>query len=189
MIPQYLRIIPMNTLRLVLLCTFIMKITADGGYLEDCQNMTVTETNGHLGLKADCKTSAGSTQCSLLDLNDCYGADAGRIVPEDGGHFNDACFPQDCQLDGSTLMCRCYKHPQDVGGGHRASRIDTNELITSDNGIIKCFDHRATTPSNCTQIVQKSDASRARAPFLLDWARAVSAVLDSLHIPLMSGLV
>ncbi|KAI1082892.1 hypothetical protein F5B20DRAFT_530771 [Whalleya microplaca] len=154
----------MKVLRLLMLGAFVASTNADGGYNSNCKNIAVTVRNGHLALRADCKTNSGSTQCSLLDLNDCYGTDNGYVKPKDGGHFNDLCLPEKSRLDGSKLWNYCRKKKPGQNPGTRRTWIDTNELITSDNGTLKCFEHRATTPTDCAKI---SQASRAGVSWIL----------------------
>lgn len=44
-----------------------------GGYATSCKHMALVEQNKHTGLRAECQVGGNATQCSILDLNDCFG--------------------------------------------------------------------------------------------------------------------
>ncbi|KAI0165403.1 hypothetical protein GGR52DRAFT_558598 [Hypoxylon sp. FL1284] len=62
------------TIFLVLLGTFAVRVIADGGYSGNCNNVSLVDLgDAHIGLRAYCNAGASAHQCSILDLNYCYG--------------------------------------------------------------------------------------------------------------------
>ncbi|KAI1643662.1 uncharacterized protein F4817DRAFT_319545 [Daldinia loculata] len=147
----------------ILAGVFACHAIADGGYAKNCRNMTLVDLDDpHVGLKASCKVG-NKDQCSILDLWQCYGTDNGILKPQDKGNLPRC---RSCKLDGTVLECECRT---DRKGRHHTSSVDTNDLIVNDNGVLKCFGNRATTPDNCAQ-KQSSGCGSNRSLVTLGYA-------------------
>ncbi|KAI0886973.1 uncharacterized protein GGS22DRAFT_187053 [Annulohypoxylon maeteangense] len=134
----------------ILLGAFTSLASADGGYANYCRNATLVKVGNEAGLRAYCATASGDTQCSILSLDKCYGSDVGRMKPKDNGNLSKRCPFNFSELDGTTLKSRCYRTPLKKGSLVWTS-ADTNVLVAADDGVLKCFNHRATTPPNCKE--------------------------------------
>ncbi|KAI8961487.1 hypothetical protein F5Y11DRAFT_366714 [Daldinia sp. FL1419] len=155
----------MKAISVITACAFACHAVATGGYAKDCQNLTLVDMdNSHVGLRASCKV-ANKVQCSVLDLWQCYGLDDGVLKPQDKG---DLLRCRSCLLMNNTILeCQCRAHR---GGSHHPTSIDTNDLIINDGGVLKCFDNRATTPSDCAQKPKSMASSGIMSSFPLSYS-------------------
>ncbi|KAI1469156.1 uncharacterized protein F4812DRAFT_470251 [Daldinia caldariorum] len=137
----------------VLAGAFASYAIADGGYAKDCQDMTIVQSDEIFSLKASCKVG-NKSQCSVLDLWNCYETDDGILKPKDKGN-QPRC--KSCDLSGTMLECDC---PSSHRGHYVKSSIDTNDLIVNDQGVLKCFNKSA---DNCAQKPSKSGCGNNRS--------------------------
>lgn len=63
---------------------FAFKVEADGGYTKDCQNSTIVVVNDSISMRSYCKGPSATPQCSILNLNQCYGVDGRVVIPKQG---------------------------------------------------------------------------------------------------------
>ncbi|KAI1378091.1 hypothetical protein F4677DRAFT_458794 [Hypoxylon crocopeplum] len=164
----------MKVLQLILLGVFAYRVNADGGYANDCKNLTAVSISDSFALRAYCPATSGTPQCSILDLNDCYGTNDGTLVERSGGQFHNRCYARDCSLNGTELECRCATRPKH--NGLRNFTIDTNDLVINDHGTLRCFDHGASTPSDCAERPVYSGSSQTLPVCTWVYAFAVSLV-------------
>ncbi|KAI1097429.1 hypothetical protein F4804DRAFT_339203 [Jackrogersella minutella] len=123
----------------------------DPRYSHHCNNVSLINMDDRFGLRAYCPTSPGKDrQCSILDLDQCYGEVGDLIKPQDMGHLSQRCFF--CQIMETTLECRC--------GNKIRKQVNLDDLIVVDHSSLKCFNNRATTPPDCEQIALASKDNR-----------------------------
>ncbi|KAI1204742.1 uncharacterized protein F4807DRAFT_471795 [Annulohypoxylon truncatum] len=156
----------MKFLNFIILGSLATFTSADGGYASHCKNMTLVNENNQAGLRAYCEGSSGGSQCSILPLNLCYSSDAGIVKPQDRGDLSKRCPPKRAKLNSTILSSGCHKW------GSRKTHlmwtdVDTNELIISENGILKCFGNRALTPPDCEQRPAGSGTEGNDVPIVL----------------------
>lgn len=74
----------MNLHFLIIVSILALRSNAGGGYAANCNNISLVDTNGHTGLRAQCASTTGTDpQCSILDLNACYTYDNHDITPHE----------------------------------------------------------------------------------------------------------
>ncbi|KAI0892357.1 hypothetical protein F4806DRAFT_500041 [Annulohypoxylon nitens] len=155
----------MKFLNLALLCFCAYLVSADGGYAGHCKNITLVKLADELGLRAYCEASSGASQCNILSLDRCYGSDMGLIKSMDNGSMSKRCPLDRPHLNGTVLNTECHKFGSRKSAYVNTS-IDTNQLIISDNGILGCFENRATTPHDCAQRTMSSSTDISRIPIV-----------------------
>ncbi|KAI1391983.1 uncharacterized protein F4822DRAFT_441161 [Hypoxylon trugodes] len=117
-----------------------------GNLSSNCEHFALVMQNNHTGLRAQCQGHGNTTQCSILDLNDCFGyitANHG-FDPVDHGGFNRYMHPKTCRLE-SDLRLDC----QLLSDIHRRIFADLNRGVVNDEGWLKCFENKAVAPPDC----------------------------------------
>ncbi|KAI1453773.1 hypothetical protein F4805DRAFT_442446 [Annulohypoxylon moriforme] len=156
----------MKFLNSVFLIAFARLASAGGGYANNCKNMTLVSEDNGAGLRAYCSRGSYTPQCSILSLDQCYGSKDGVVVAQDKGAFSNWCPPRDCELNGTVLKSGCHVH-MPRKGPLTWSDVDTNDLIVSDNGILRCFDHWGSTLPGCEERPVGSGTEGKYAPIAL----------------------
>ncbi|OTB03268.1 hypothetical protein M426DRAFT_12852 [Hypoxylon sp. CI-4A] len=119
--------------------------TVAQGFGGKCSNITSVTLNDHPAIRAICSADNGSGVCSVLDLDACYQFNGNDIVPQDGGHLSEHCKSTDCGTTGTLMSCHCDHKPQ------IERKIDLNDLLVVEHGLLKCYDHVGVTPEDCRQ--------------------------------------
>ncbi|KAI2631459.1 hypothetical protein GGS26DRAFT_95869 [Hypomontagnella submonticulosa] len=133
---------------------------AAGGYSQECQNITAVAVGSHTNLRAYCKDPSGALQCSILDLNYCYGYTGRRIVPRILGWLSWYCSSRYCRLEGTTLECWCYKNPFYTYKELIQATIDTDALVFNDNGFLNCIAHSTSVAADCAKVSDTPEPDR-----------------------------
>ncbi|KAK4141530.1 uncharacterized protein C8A04DRAFT_30900 [Dichotomopilus funicola] len=131
--------------------TFLLPsvVVAWGGFYQTCkENWNIVNDRF---MTAQCTTRSGGVIWSSLDLNLCLQNDHGDMIPTAGGNKEKSFIPWGCgfcdQGQGiipktrpptSYLECVCRKPPMD-GTAWNWTRIDLNEFIVNESGILSCF--------------------------------------------------
>ncbi|XXH01727.1 hypothetical protein Hte_008088 [Hypoxylon texense] len=153
-----------------LLTALAVVVATDGGYISNCRNVSIVNLDSnHIGLRAYCDADTSAPRCSIMDLDLCYGTTGEylKLEARDNGMLSRNCTTDSCVLQTDTpahitvLSCRCRNRSKES-----RSTKETNDIISNNNGTLKCFENLGTTPPDCAQIATKSGS---RAKYLPSW--------------------
>ncbi|KAI0162007.1 Cyanovirin-N [Xylariaceae sp. FL1272] len=120
-------------------------------------HLTPTGDSGHDALQALCAATNGTSICTILDLNNCFGFKDGNMQDQDKGNFQDGpdkC--QNCKLQQSMEMdCDC----PDEQGGSKTKAILLDATIHNDDGVLRCFANFGSTTTGCVPPLHSTSTS------------------------------
>ncbi|KAI2618134.1 hypothetical protein GGR54DRAFT_648628 [Hypoxylon sp. NC1633] len=150
-------------LALVVAVASMVKADDKGGFAASCKHLALVEHNNHTGLRAECQATGNTTQCSILDLNECYmyKRTTGNIEASDEGGFNHISDVKTCALDGFTMSCQILRDT------YKRREVWLNRTISNDGGYLRCFANRADAPLDCATRPAFSDSDRPSEALVL----------------------
>jgi hypothetical protein len=87
-----------------------------------------------VGLFADCQRADGSSNTSVIGLNECVANQDGQLVWQAQGDFSSSCENITLSSDGVCLTCDARR----INGEMVSASLDLSERIQNKNGELIC---------------------------------------------------